>query len=161
LIENADFIFLCGGHLPSQLELFEHLNLRELIKNTNAIICGGSAGSMDSAEIVYCPPEIEGEALDTIFKRYRKGLGLTNINIYPHWNESLIEEEYLDGKNIFRDIMLEDSKNSPFIAFDDGTYILQADNEVELFGKAYMFKNGKYIKVSNCNLRDFQNTREL
>lgn len=56
LIKNADFIYLCGGHVPSQLALFEQLNLRELIKNTNAVICGGSAGSMDSADIVYCPP---------------------------------------------------------------------------------------------------------
>lgn len=151
LIENADFIFLCGGHVPSQLELFEHLNLRELIKSTNAVICGGSAGSMDSADIVYCPPEIEGEALDTSFKRYRKGLGLTNINIYPHWNESLIEEEYLDGKNIFRDIMLEDSKTTPFIAYDDGTYILQIDGKAELFGNAYKFEDGNYHPIKEIN----------
>ncbi len=59
LIKNADFIYLCGGHVPSQLALFEQLNLRELIKNTNAVICGGSAGSMDSADIVYCPPPFE------------------------------------------------------------------------------------------------------
>jgi len=112
---------------------------------------GGSAGSMDSADIVYCPPEIEGEALDTSFKRYRKGLGLTNINIYPHWNESLIEEEYLDGKNIFRDIMLEDSKTTPFIAYDDGTYILQIDGKAELFGNAYKFEDGNYHPIKEIN----------
>ena len=79
---------------------------------------------MDSADIVYCPPELDGEAKDKNFKRYRQGLGITNINIYPHWNPDLIDQEFLDGQNIFKDIMLEDSKTKPFVAFDDGTYIL-------------------------------------
>ena len=149
LIKNADFIYLCGGHVPSQLALFEQLNLRELIKNTNAVICGGSAGSMDSADIVYCPPELDGEAKDKNFKRYRQGLGITNINIYPHWNPDLIDQEFLDGQNIFKDIMLEDSKTKPFVAFDDGTYILEIDGKAKLFGKAYYFENGTYTEIKN------------
>ncbi|MBQ7308189.1 MAG: Type 1 glutamine amidotransferase-like domain-containing protein [Clostridia bacterium] len=147
LVTNADFIFLSGGHIPSQLVLFEELNLKEIIKETNAVICGGSAGSMDSAKMVYCPPELEGEAINENFSRYREGLGLTTINIYPHWRPELIEEQFLDGKNIYREIMLEDSKNLPFVAFDEGTYILQIDGKVELFGEGYRFENGKCEKI--------------
>ena len=147
LVQNADFIFLSGGHIPSQLKLFEQLNLREIIKNTNAVICGGSAGSMDSADIVYCPPELQGEAIDVNFSRYRKGLGLTTINIYPHWRPELIPHQFLDGKNIYEEIMLKDSKNCEFIAFNEGTYILQIDEKAELFGEAYTFKDGKCEKL--------------
>ena len=87
LIKKADFIFLCGGHLPTQNKFFNDIGLKELLKNTNALIVGGSAGSMNCADIVYCPPELEEEVLDENFNRYLKGLGLTNINILPHFEE--------------------------------------------------------------------------
>lgn len=56
IIENADLIFLCGGHVPTQNQFFHNINLREIIRNTHALIIGGSAGSMNSAEIVYAQP---------------------------------------------------------------------------------------------------------
>ena len=66
LIENADFIFLCGGHLPTQNKFF---NLREKIKNTEALIVGASAGAMNMADVVYSIPELEQESNDPNFKR--------------------------------------------------------------------------------------------
>lgn len=50
LIEKADLIFLSGGHLPTQNNFFNEINLKELIKNTNALIVGGSAGSMNCTD---------------------------------------------------------------------------------------------------------------
>lgn len=32
LIKNADFIFLCGGHVPTQDKFFKNINLKELLK---------------------------------------------------------------------------------------------------------------------------------
>lgn len=157
LIGEADFIFLCGGHVPSQLEVFKQLNLRELIKNTDAVICGQSAGSMNSADVVYCPPELEEEMLDKNFVRYRKGLGLTNINIYPHWNPTLIDEEFLAGENVFENIMIKDSKTQPFIAYDDGTYILQVDDKAKLYGKGYVFENGKFTQLDKKHQSKYLN----
>ena len=87
LLANADLIFLSGGHVPTQNKFFNNINLREKIKNTNAFIIGGSAGSMNMADIVYAIPELEGESDDPNFQKYLKGLGLTNINIYPHFDE--------------------------------------------------------------------------
>ena len=97
LIEKADLIFLCGGHLPTQNKFFNEINLKELIKNTNALIVGGSAGSMNCADVVYCPPEVEGESVDPNFNRYMKGLGLTDINILPHYDEF---KDYILDKRI-------------------------------------------------------------
>ena len=69
LVEGADFIFLCGGHLPTQNKFFNDIDLKNLLKNTNALIVGGSAGSMNCADVVYCPPELEEEVLDERFNR--------------------------------------------------------------------------------------------
>ncbi len=150
LVENADLIFLCGGHVPTQNRFFQNINLPKIIKNTNTVVLGGSAGSMNCADIVYCPPELEGEGLDKNFKRYFKGLGLTNINIFPHYND--IRYEKIDGLENEKDILIPDSFHSPIIAYSDGAYILQVNGKASIYGEAYEFKNGKksLICKNNC-----------
>lgn len=149
LVEEADFIFLCGGHVPTQNQFFQNINLREIIKNTNAVVLGGSAGSMNCAEIIYCPPELEGEGVDKSFKRYFKGLGLTKINIFPHFED--IRYETIDGLENEKDILIPDSYHSPIIAYSDGAYILQVDGKATMFGEAYLFENGKRRQICENN----------
>ena len=149
IIENADLIFLCGGHVPTQNQFFQNINLREIIKNTKALIIGGSAGSMNSADIVYAQPELEGESVDPNYRRYIQGLGLTNISILPHFEQRY--DYTLDGKNIFKEISLPDSKIRPFIAFSDGAYIYDNEKSQIMYGKAYLFDNGSYQQISEDN----------
>ena len=122
MIEKADFIFLCGGHLPTQNKFFNDIGLIELLKNTNALIVGGSAGSMNCADVVYCPPELEEEVLDDNFNRYLKGLGLTNINIMPHFEE--YQKMVICGKRYIDDIVVPDSHKIDIIALNNGSYIV-------------------------------------
>ena len=142
LIKKADFIFLCGGHLPTQNEFFNKINLKEKIRNTNALIVGESAGSMNCANIVYIAPEIEGESIDENFKRYNKGLGLTDINILPHYQ--YYKNILLDGKRFLEDILIPDSYNHEIIGLPDGSYFLiDEDGNEELYGEAYSINKGK------------------
>ncbi len=149
LIENADLIFLCGGHVPTQNQFFKEIKLGEIIKNTKALIVGGSAGSMNCADIVYAQPELEGESVDASYNKYIKGLGLTKISILPHFEERI--GEVLDGKNILKDISLPDSKTRPFIAYSDGAFIYENGTSQQVFGKAYLFDNGSYKQISEDN----------
>ena len=146
IIENADLIFLCGGHVPTQNNFYTDINLREIIKNTDALIIGQSAGSMDSAEIVYAQPELEGESIDPNYKKYIKGLGLTNISILPHFEERF--DWILDGKNIFKEITLPDSEIRPFLAYSDGTFIYDNGVKQLVYGKSYLFDNGSFQQIS-------------
>ena len=146
IIENADLIFLCGGHVPTQNQFFNNINLREVIKNTNALIIGGSAGSMNSADIVYAQSELDGESIDPNYKKYIKGLGLTSISILPHFEQRL--DYTLDGKNIFKEISLPDSMIRPFIAYSDGAFIYDNRESQLMYGKAYLFDNGSYQQIS-------------
>ena len=50
IIENADFIFLCGGHVPTQNKFFQNINLKALIKNSNALVVGGI---LSNAQTIY------------------------------------------------------------------------------------------------------------
>lgn len=149
IIENADLIFLCGGHVPTQNKFFQNINLKEIIKNTKALIIGQSAGSMNSADVVYAQPEIEGESVDPTYKRYLKGLGLTKISILPHFEQCI--DDVVDGKNIFKEISIPDSKIRPFIAYSDGAYIYDDGVQQLMYGKAYLFENGSYHLISQEN----------
>lgn len=152
LIESADFIFLCGGHLPRQNKFFNDINLKEIIKNTNALIVGGSAGSMNCANNVYCPPEIEGESEDNNFDRWLLGLGLTNINILPHYD--VFKDYVLDNKKYIEEIILPDTYKKKIVALVDGSYIVVKNDIAEVYGENYIFFNGKIKRNYNHNLME-------
>ena len=62
LVRDSNFIVLSGGHVPTQNAFFRKIGLRELMKDYDGIVVGISAGSMNSADVVYSQPEEEGEA---------------------------------------------------------------------------------------------------
>ena len=157
LIENADFIFLCGGHVPTQNKFFHNIKLKELIKNTNAVVCGCSAGSMNCAGVVYCPPELDGESLDKNFVRYLKGLDLTNLNIMPHYDTR--KDDILDGKKYFEEIVLPDSFKTKMLVLNDGSFVVQGNETQLLYGESYVFENGQVSKI--CEDNEVVNLEEI
>ena len=145
LVENADFIFLCGGHLPTQNAFFNEIGLKELLKNTNALIVGGSAGSMNCADMVYCPPELEEEVEDNNFNRYLNGLGLTDINILPHFEE--FKRMTICGKRYIEDVIVPDSHKTDIVALNNGSYIVIQNNQATIYGESYLIKDEKIKKI--------------
>ncbi len=146
LVESADFIFLCGGHLPTQNKFFNDINLKKLLKNTNALIVGGSAGSMNCANIVYCPPELEEEVLDENFNRYLKGLGLTGINIMPHFEQ--FQKLAICGKRYIEDIVVPDSKKIDIIGLNNGSYIVIKNGTSTIYGESYLIRNEQITQIN-------------
>ena len=84
-LESIDVLVLAGGHVPTQNKFLEQLCLRERLRDYTGTIVAWSAGSMNCADIVYAGPEFEGEAIDPLYERWITGLGITNINIFPHF----------------------------------------------------------------------------
>ena len=149
-IAKADCINLFGGHLPRANAFINELNLKELLKDYNGVIIGASGGAMNMAENVYCIPEVEGEHCDPTFSRYLNGLGLTDINVIPHYH--LFEKlQFSDGTKMLEDILLPDSKKSPMIALPDRSYIIQQEDNVEIFGEAYLLKDGQVAQICENN----------
>ena len=146
LIKEADLILLCGGHVPTQNNFFNNIDLKNKIKNTEALIIGGSAGAINMAESVYCIPELEGESTDPNFSRNLIGLGLTNINILPHYD--IFKEFILDNKKFIDEIILPDTYERTIYALNNGSYIL-VDDKNYLYGEAYLLKDGSIMKINN------------
>lgn len=140
LIMDSDFIILAGGHVPTQNDFFHEIALDVLLQDYEGVIMGVSAGSMNAAAEVYVQPEEPGESIDPDYQRFAPGLGLTDINICPHYQK--VKNNLLDGQRLFEDITYADSMGRTFYALRDGSYILIEDGEETLFGEAYRIRNG-------------------
>lgn len=144
-LENIDVIILTGGHVPAQNKFMKQIQLRERLSDYKGIIVAWSAGSMNCADIVYAGPEFEGEAVDPLYERWITGLGITNINILPHFQR--LKDEYLDGFRLIEDITFTDSIGHEIIALNDGSYIMINDGQATLYGEAYLIKDGQQTQI--------------
>ena len=121
LVRDADLLILGGGHVPTQNRFFQKIGLRKLMNYYDGVVVGISAGSMNSAELVYAQPEEEGEAVDPAYRRFLPGLGLTKTMLLPHYQE--VKDDVLDGLRLFEDITYPDSIGRCFYAIPDGSYL--------------------------------------
>lgn len=140
LIENSDLIILAGGHVPTQNQFFRDIGLAQLLEDYQGVVLGISAGSMNMAEVVYAQPEDPGESIDPDYERFVPGLGLTSINICPHYQK--VHDMILDGKRLFEDITYVDSYGHTFYALPDGSYVYIHGGHAFLLGEAYRIRNG-------------------
>ena len=148
IIENlsdVDVIFLSGGHVPTQNAFFKKIGLKGKLKSYKGTIIAWSAGSMNCAETVYAGPELEGEAINPNYERWISGLGLTKINIFPHFQS--LKDDCLDGMRLIEDIIFADSVGHEIIAINDGAYIIVEDGKETLYGEAYRIKDREMIQI--------------
>lgn len=144
-LNNIDVIILTGGHVPTQNKFMKEIQLREHLSNYNGLVVAWSAGSINCADIVYAGPEFEGEAIDPNYQRWLTGLGITNVNIFPHFQK--LKDDYLDGMRLIEDITYADSVGHEIIALNDGSYIMINEGQTTLYGEAYMIKDRKQTQI--------------
>ena len=149
-IKKADWIVLCGGHVPTQNKFIHEIGLKELIQGFKGVVMGCSAGSMNCADMVYSHPELPGEAVDPNYKRWLKGLGLTDIQLVPHMEQ--VRYAKVDGLRLFEDVAFPDSWGHRFYTFKDGGYVIKKEGRpAELRGEAYEITRGAMRRVSEEN----------
>jgi peptidase E len=144
-LRDYDLVLLSGGHVPTESKFFNEINLYDEIRKYDGIVMGISAGTMNQAELVYAMPELEGESIDPDYKRFIPGLGVTHINIIPHFQ--WLRTVMLDGKNMIEDIAYDDSYGRQFYGVIDGAYVLIEDGVHTLYGEGYLIKDGKCEKI--------------
>lgn len=148
-LQNFNVLVLTGGHVPTQNRFFRQLRLKSRLSDFRGIVIGWSAGSMNCAETVYAGPELDGEAVDPLYERWLPGLGITEINLFPHYQS--LKDDYLDGLRLIEDITFADSMGHEIIALNDGGYILVDGEHETLYGEAYRIKNGKITQICREN----------
>lgn len=146
LVKESNFIILGGGHVPTQRKFFHEIGLKELLEDFDGVIFGISAGSMNSATEVYAQPELEGESADPNYVKFFPGLGLTKVQLLPHYQA--IKDDLLDGKRLFEDITYADSIGHKFIAIPDGSYLYSENGKEEMMGKYYVISDGVLKEIN-------------
>ena len=106
---------------------------------------GISAGSMNCAEVVYAQPEMPGEAVDPSYQKFIQGMGLTDVNVLPHYQA--VKNDRVDGRRLMEEITYPDSMGKNFYAIVDGSYVLQTEDRKEIRGEAYRIADGKISRV--------------
>ena len=145
LLNRSDFVILSGGHVPTQNAFFQKIHLPQLLQDFDGTVMGISAGSMNCAEWVYVQPEEPGESSPD-FPRFAPGLGLTEVNILPHYQQ--VKDNILDGLRLFEDITYPDSQDNCFFALPDNSYIYQDSEHLLLFGEGYCLCDGVMEQIS-------------
>ena len=151
LVRSSNLIILAGGHVPTQNRFFQRIGLREILKSYDGVVIGISAGSMNAADVVYAQPEEPGEATDPDYQRFLPGLGLTRVNLLPHYDR--VKDDILDGLRLFEDITFADSMDRTFYAIPDGSYLFIDGGRAELRGEAYRIRNGRIKRIAEHGQR--------
>lgn len=145
-IENADLVFLCGGDTYNQHLFFEKIGLKELLSTYSGIVMGQSAGAINMAEHCFNSPE-ELEKSEPIFF---DGLGLTNINIEPHF---VYDSSRFNEKEIYqRNTIINESYNRSIYGQCNGSHVFINNNNITtIYGETYLITNGNIRKICENN----------
>ena len=144
-LKSYDVVILGGGHVPTENAFFHRIGLRESLDGFEGLVIGISAGTMNSADIVYAQPELPGESLDPGYQRFLQGLNLTKTQILPHYQ--MVKDSVLDGKKLYEEITYRDSMGQKFLVLPDGSYLLIENGREKVFGEAYQIADGKIEKI--------------
>ena len=128
LVDEADIVFLMGGSPILQMNFIKEYSLINEIKNKKIVI-GVSAGAINqSNKVVYIDETYEDRVL-----KY-DGLGLVDINIYPHLVWSNVD--YL--KEVF-----EVSNYVPITILPNDSFVRIENNDILYVGEHNLVENCK------------------
>ena len=92
--------------------------------------------------------------MDPDFVKFAPGLGLTDVNILPHYQQ--VHKYILDGMRLYEDIAYSDSMGHTFYPMVDGAYYYQDDSHAVFYGKVgrlqegvlkWICKEGKFKRI--------------
>lgn len=125
IIMNSDIVFLMGGSPELQMKFINEYELVSLIRLVKIVI-GVSAGSMNQGSRVIYKDDFD----NYIIKDY-EGLGLTNIDIFPHYD--------INNQECINEIE-EVSKIHSLVCLPNESFIYIENGNKEIIGNYYETK---------------------
>lgn len=135
LLKQADIIYLLGGNPFKQLDYLRQTKYDEIVKNSNALIIGVSAGTMNLAIKSYYSKD-DDYPESVIYN----GLGIVDVTIDPHFDINNVEQ--------LNEIKIN-SKKIKIIGLPNELAIVISDDKLKYIGIAYVFEDGKLISIIN------------
>ncbi|OMF85891.1 Type 1 glutamine amidotransferase-like domain-containing protein [Paenibacillus sp. FSL R7-0337] len=136
-IQNASVILLCGGYPVQQHNFLAEYDLTNVIRNSNAVILGASAGSLNmSAKWVTSHNAAHSVEIDTI----HDGLGFD-----PFAYESHSQRDYA---SFIQGYLFPLSEEIDVYAAEQESAIRVKDGKIEIMGPVYYISRSKIQRIS-------------
>jgi len=127
LIQNASVIFLCGGSPLHQKHLLMEYELSDLIKKSNVVVMGTSAGGMNMSD----------QYVDEC--NIYEGMALNHFSFEAHFdhdNTALIEERFPLSE-----------KMDIYVAADKDGAVRVKESKIDIIGNVYLISHSKIQKL--------------
>lgn len=134
-VEQADVVWLNGGDTLKQMAHIREYGLIPALRNRDGVTIGMSAGSINMARrVVLAKDESDNIPELSVYE----GIGLVECNIEPHVNQAAPSH----WKEIF-----EASRLAPIYCLHDGSFILEQEGKVRVFGRCETAFQGKLLSA--------------
>lgn len=127
LIQNASVIFLCGGSPQYQKHILTKYELWDLIKKSNAVIMGTSAGGMNMSD------EYVDEC--TVYK----GMALNPFSFEAHFDH--------DNTVLVKERFPLSEKMDIYVAADKDGAVRVKESKIDIIGNVYLISHSKIEKL--------------
>ncbi|WP_019638918.1 Type 1 glutamine amidotransferase-like domain-containing protein [Paenibacillus fonticola] len=136
LLQNASVIFLCGGDPVLQNDFLAEYELSDVIKNSNAVIMGASAGAINMAakwlSLINTGSEVE---TSTIYD----GIGMDHFAYESHAKR--------DYTTFVQGYLFPLSEEIDVYAAEQESAIRVKDGKIEIMGPVYLISHSKIQKL--------------
>lgn len=136
LIHNASVIFLCGGDPVLQNDFLADYELSNVIKNSNAVIIGASAGAINMAAKWLCLKSTGNEVeTSTIYD----GIGFDHFAYESHSKR--------DYATFVQGYLFPLSEEIDVYAAEQESAMRVKDGKIEIMGPVYLISHSKIQKL--------------
>jgi cyanophycinase-like exopeptidase len=136
LIHNASVIFLCGGDPVWQNNFLADYELSNVIKNSNAVIMGASAGAINMAAKWLCLKNTGNEVeTSTIYD----GIGIDHFAYESHSKR--------DYATFVQGYLFPLSEEIDVYAVEQESAMRVKDGKIEIMGPVYLISHSKIQKL--------------
>jgi peptidase E len=150
-IRTANVVFLMGGNPSIQLDIIESNSLEDAIRFTDSVIMGMSAGAMCMSSYSMLLPVSEKYPNMDI----KKGMNLSGISIYPHYNSNGEVPEVLtvdDEKTKKTDLLYANQNYGPIYLLSDNSEIREQNCELTFIGKNIIYLSNGNFELMGINM---------
>ncbi|MGN7413999.1 cyanophycinase [Paenibacillus sp. SAF-068] len=134
-VQNASVILLCGGYPVLQNELLAEYELLDVIKSSNAIIMGASAGALNMAAKWLSLNDIDEVETSTIYE----GIGFDHFAYESHSQR--------DYATFLQGYLFPLSEEIDVYAPEQESAIRVKDGKIETLGPIYLISRSKIQKL--------------
>lgn len=128
LIQEASTIFLCGGYPQYQMELLIKFELQDLIKKSDAVVMGASAGGMNMSESYVDEGKVYA------------GLALNHFSFEAHFDYAdimLVKERFTLSKEM-----------NVYVAADKEGAVIVTGSNIDIIGNVYLVSHSQINKLA-------------